>query len=612
VETSYSIAFAQEPPAIVTTGAVITPSPAVQLSESGLPIGFSGNGISLTAVLGTLSGTTTQSTNGSGLATFAGLSIAPPENNDELTANLSLNPNLIGPPIAISAPSSQFNVGQATPTLSFAPNPASQTYGTAITSGSLDATATYNSTTVPGTFTYTTMVGGNPVTLVASTTVLPVGSYTITATFTPSDPAVYTGATTTASYMVNAAGLTITASTVTMSYGGTVPTITASYSGFANGDTAASLTTLPTCATTATSHSAVASYPSMCSGAVDANYTIGYVLGSVTVNQAMLSITASSAAMAYGGTVPMIAPSYSGFVSGDTVASLTTPPTCSTTATSLSPVGSYPSVCSGAVDANYTIAYMPGSVTVGQAASITTIHLSSTSITPGQSETITVTVASATTGAPTGSVNISDGGTLLATVTLTNGTGSYTTTTLAPGVTHVISAVYSGDTNFTGSTSTTSASVTVAALDFTMTISGPSSATVIPGQSISYQVSVTPMYGSYAGTVNFAVTGLPAGATVTFSPSTIAANGGPQTVTVTITAPPAAASNHNPSVPSPTRRAAPLALAFLLLFGLGAVRRRGRAARRLFAIVLLLAGGAVATMVSGCGGGFFAQAPQNY
>jgi hypothetical protein len=68
-----------------------------------------------------------------------------------------------------------------------------------------------------------------------------------------------------------------------MTYGGTVPTITASYSGFANGDTSASLTTQPTCSTTATSTSPVGSYPSSCKGAVDTNYAISYVNGTVTV-----------------------------------------------------------------------------------------------------------------------------------------------------------------------------------------------------------------------------------------------------------------------------------------------------------------------------------------
>jgi hypothetical protein len=56
--------------------------------------------------------------------------------------------------------------------------------------------------------------------------------------------------------------------------------------------------------------------------------------------------------------------SYTGFVNGDTAASLTTPPTVTTTATASSAVGTYPITASGAVDANYTISYSPGTLTV--------------------------------------------------------------------------------------------------------------------------------------------------------------------------------------------------------------------------------------------------------
>jgi len=120
------------------------------------------------------------------------------------------------------------------------------------------------------------------------------------------------------------------------------------------------------------------------------------------------------------------------------------------------------------------------------------------------------------------------------------------------------------------------------------------------------------MYGSFAGTVNFAIAGLPPGATVTFSPSSIAANGGSQTITVTITAPPTTAANHAPPLPSSTRAAGPIALGFLLIAGIGAIRRRGRALRRLLCIMAFVAAGVATTVVSGCGSGFFAQAPQNY
>jgi len=91
------------------------------------------------------------------------------------------------------------------------------------------------------------------------------------------------------------------------------------------------------------------------------------VTQSFTVSQAALSITASSPAMTYGGTVPDITASYSGFVNGDGPGSFTTQPTCSTTATSTSTVGTYPATCSGAADPNYAIAYLPGIVTINQA-----------------------------------------------------------------------------------------------------------------------------------------------------------------------------------------------------------------------------------------------------
>jgi hypothetical protein len=43
---------------------------------------------------------------------------------------------------------------------------------------------------------------------------------------------------------------------------------------------------------------------------------------------------------------------------------LTMQPTVTTTATAGSPVGGYPITASGAVDANYTISYVPGTLTI--------------------------------------------------------------------------------------------------------------------------------------------------------------------------------------------------------------------------------------------------------
>ncbi len=52
-----------------------------------------------------------------------------------------------------------------------------------------------------------------------------------------------------------------------------------------------------------------------------------YVNGTLTVNPAVLTVTASNAAMTYGGTPPTVTATYSGFVGSDNASVLTTPAT---------------------------------------------------------------------------------------------------------------------------------------------------------------------------------------------------------------------------------------------------------------------------------------------
>ncbi len=169
------------------------------------------------------------------------------------------------------------------------------------------------------------------------------------------------------SLAVTSAPLTITADNQSKVYGAGMPTLTASYSGLVNGDTAASLATSPTLSSTATAASNVGSYAIAPSGAVDSNYTISYVNGALAVTPADLTITASNASKTYGQALPTFSAGYTGLVNGDTAASLTTPPSVSTTATAASNVGSYALVPAGAVDSNYTITYANGALTVNPA-----------------------------------------------------------------------------------------------------------------------------------------------------------------------------------------------------------------------------------------------------
>ncbi len=86
--------------------------------------------------------------------------------------------------------------------------------------------------------------------------------------------------------------------------------------------------------------------------------------GGLAVVKAILTITASSPSKPYGAPLPAIAAGYSGFANTDTAAVLTAAPVCVTSATASSPVGGYPTGCSGAAALNYAFNYVPGTLTV--------------------------------------------------------------------------------------------------------------------------------------------------------------------------------------------------------------------------------------------------------
>src|SRR5262249_6259056 len=164
-------------------------------------------------------------------------------------------------------------------------------------------------------------------------------------------------------------------------------------------------------ATAATSKSDVGTYP-ITQGtltAVAGDYTITFTGANLSVTPAPLTITAGNASKVYGAPVPPLTVSYSGFVNGDTAASLTTPPSLSTAATATSLPGTYPINVAGATSTNYAITLVPGTLTITK--SSTSIGLSgatSTSVV-GQAVSFTVQVAPVGPGAgsPTGTVTFS-------------------------------------------------------------------------------------------------------------------------------------------------------------------------------------------------------------
>ena len=92
---------------------------------------------------------------------------------------------------------------------------------------------------------------------------------------------------------------------------------------------------------------------------------------------------------------------------------------------------------------------------VDKASTKTTIASSKNPSTSGDTVTFTATLAAIAPGAgtPTGTVTFMDGATVLGTGTLASKKATFATASLAEG-THSITAVYSGDSNFNGSTST--------------------------------------------------------------------------------------------------------------------------------------------------------------
>ena len=81
---------------------------------------------------------------------------------------------------------------------------------------------------------------------------------------------------------------------------------------------------------------------------------------------APLTITANDASAVFGTVPPMLTASYSGFVGGDSVFSLTQPVILATTAAAYSPPGRYEIRATGAASADYAITFVNGWLTVTQ------------------------------------------------------------------------------------------------------------------------------------------------------------------------------------------------------------------------------------------------------
>ncbi|WPV66137.1 MBG domain-containing protein [Chitinophaga sp. LS1] len=309
---------------------------------------------------------------------------------------------------------------------------------------------------------------------------------------------------------INKAALTITASDLTKTYdgisfsGGNGVT----YSGFVNGEDASTAIT-GTIAYTGTSQGAIAvnSYTIIPSGLIATNYDITYASGTLTINKAALTITASDLTKTYDGISFSggNGVTYSGFVNGeDASAALTGTITYAGTSQGATVVNSYTIIPSGLSATNYDITYASGTLTINKAAlTITASDLTKTydgiSFSGGNGVTYS------------GFVNGEDASTTL------TGTLTYTGTSQGATTVNSYTIIPSGliatnyDITYTAGTLTINkAALTITASDLTKTYDG------IPfsgGNGVTYNGFVNGEDASAALTGTLTYTGTSQGAT---------------------------------------------------------------------------------------------------
>jgi len=300
----------------------------------------------------------------------------------------------------------------------------------------------------------------------------------------------------------------------------------------------------------------------------------------VSVAPLPLVATAQGATISYGADVPVLTGTLAGVLPRD-VAAVSANFVSSTNG--LAAVGTYPisASLSGPASGNYTVGAASGSLQIVQAGAVVAMGAPQTSY-AGLPLTLSATLAAAGRGTPTGTVNFADAGAVVASGTISGGTA--TAVYLSPGAgAHSMTASYAGDHNFLAANSVPS-SINVSALpDFSLTVAGGGTQTVQGGSIASYALQVGAQPAPFSGAVSLSASGLPTGATVSFSPPAVVPGNGSVAVTMSVQTVALAMR----STPTDMRWAG------LLLLALPWLRRRRLAARVLLAVMVV--------SLAGCG-----------
>jgi alpha-L-arabinofuranosidase len=280
------------PPAPTIATTTVNLTSGANPSTYGNPVTFTATVLTNGVAVGGISGETVAFYNGageigsgtlntSGQAQYATTDTQLTAGTHSITAVYSGDSNYAA---STNTPALSQSVNKATPSITWG-NPAGITYGAALGSSQLDATAN-----VPGGLAYTPTTG----------TVPNSGTNTLSVNFTPTDGVDYTTASAMVSLVVSTAPLTATASNASRVYGQANPTFTGSIVGLTNND---NITESFSCS--ANSSSKAGQYAIMPS-LVDpdhraTNYAVNLVDGMLNVGQATPTITwTNPTAITYG------------------------------------------------------------------------------------------------------------------------------------------------------------------------------------------------------------------------------------------------------------------------------------------------------------------------
>ena len=206
-----------------------------------------------------------------------------------------------------------------------------------------------------------------------------------------------------------------------------------------------------------------------------------------------------------------------------------------------------------------------------------------------------VTLNATVTGkgaAPTGSVYFLDGSTVVGSAQVgSGGAASTTTSNLAVGA-HSLTAFYTGDANYSASTSSVDSAQVYSVPVGDFTLGSSVNTLVLNGNSSQAYISIATS-GGYNQPITFSCSGLPAGYTCAFSPSSITPNGsGVQTTQMSVVGQNTAMLDHASSA------GGAMALAGLCFLGLPFCWRSRR--KLMGTICILVVSGCLGMAISGC------------